>query len=350
MCALQTLKPVKSNLSESKLHSGKQQKVGFTGFTDNRPEAKQLKQVQHNLSFSPQADRIAQMQMMASSPVVQLKTKITHKTKPFTYPHKGNQITEPVGEEMNAYLDPTDVVVGSATGDPQLDLYHSVQGAVHPMIRGHLLNHDLGGFGVEENLYPITSGANTKHKNHVENHVGDELNKASAAGNGSGVYYSVKVNPIQDTSHNLMNNTSTFVCEAYHVANMNPGSVGTKGALILKANIESMPGGVNHSNAVDPTGANLLPNVAKAVAPGWDHGARKGRQDWNTYVTAGRIQVNPSEEWSATAKILLGLGVGAMTLFAIGGYFYFNPDKLPEFIKNLAASGMDAVTSLREEM
>ena len=75
------------------------------------------------------------------------------------------------------------------------------------MIRGHLLNHDLGGFGVEENLYPITSGANKKHTNNVENHVGDELNNASIAGNGAGVYYSVKVNPIQNTSHSLMNNT-----------------------------------------------------------------------------------------------------------------------------------------------
>ena len=135
MCALQTLKPLESNVSENKTLSGKQKKIVSNGFSDNRLEAKQMQRLQETMSFSSQADQITQMKAIASGPVTQLKTEIKHKTQDFTYPHNGTNVTESVGEEMTAYLDPTDVVVGSGTGTPQLDLYHSVQGATHPMIR-----------------------------------------------------------------------------------------------------------------------------------------------------------------------------------------------------------------------
>ncbi|WP_430406541.1 hypothetical protein [Fluviicola sp.] len=321
-------------------------------FQDNRPNTSLIRKMQESANGSIQAKQTAQLQEITqgnSSPTVQLKTEITHKTRPFTYPHLGNNVTEPVGAEMKAYLDPTDIVVGSATGAPQLDLLHSVQAVGHTMVRGHLLNHDLGGFGVEENLYPITQGANNRHKTNVENPVGDALNTAHGAANNEGVYYTVKVNPIQNTSAGLMANTSTFVCEAYQLTNMNANSVGTKGNLILKANIESTPGGANSSNAVDKSGAGLIAGVPKVITPGWGHGHRAGRElNWDAYVAAGKI--NTIEGWSTTKQVLVGLGIGTATILGLAGYFYYNPDKMPGFLSNLMSVGAIAVEELKNEL
>ena len=342
-----------SQVAEKRSPEKSDQKRSEPSFSDNRPDAVQLREMKESANNSPQAKQISRMQEVSgfaqsnsgSSPI-QLKTKITHTTKPFTYPQNGNNVTEPVGAEMSAYLDPTDAVVGTGTdtsaGAPQLDLLHSLN-ANNRMVRGHLLNHDLGGFAVEENLYPITTSANNKHKTHVENPVGQALQAAHALNNGSGVYYSVKVNPIQNTSNNLVNNTSAFVCEAYRTANMTPGSVGTKGTLILKATIESMPGGVTASTAFDPGGGDLL-SAVKAVIPAWDHGTRKGKANWDTYVAAGKIST--VEGWSTAKQVLVGLGVGTITILAIAGYFYYNPDKMPAFLSNLMSNGTAAVEEL----
>jgi len=43
--------------------------------------------------------------------------------------------------------------------------------AADAYVRGHLLNHDLGGPGVAQNLFPITGQANIDHKNVVENTI-----------------------------------------------------------------------------------------------------------------------------------------------------------------------------------
>lgn len=57
-------------------------------------------------------------------------------------------------------------------------------------IKGHLLNDNLGGPGVADNLYPITHQANVDHDNLVEEPIKEWVNK-----HGGIVHYQVNVNP-----------------------------------------------------------------------------------------------------------------------------------------------------------
>jgi len=83
-------------------------------------------------------------------------------------------------------------------------------------IKGHLLNHHIGGPGTAENMYPITGQANKKHNTKVEETVKDwVLNKHYW------VYYSVQVSgisehipyPNQKHPENWVN--ASFQCYAY---------------------------------------------------------------------------------------------------------------------------------------
>jgi hypothetical protein len=98
------------------------------------------------------------------SEITQLKTEITY-TEGTIDDGKKPRL---VGKNMVAKLDPEDPVQGTATGKNwtwMRALKHTLQ---EKMIRGHLLNHDLGGFGIPANLYPITHRANMDHKNRIE--------------------------------------------------------------------------------------------------------------------------------------------------------------------------------------
>ena len=288
----------------------------------------------------------------ASNDAIQLKTKIYHSTKAFTYNHEGENRTEPVGSTMEAYLDPFDPVKGSATqkNGPQGDLLKAVKShGTHSMVRGHLLNHDLGGFGVSDNLYPITSGANNKHKSYAENPVQSDLFDAHKAGDqaGKGVYYKVSVNPIHTSSESLSSNNSTFNCEAYLLNGMTPSSVGKKGAKTLGVSIDSTPEKSGRSSdAWNHDGSDLVGSSDKKVTKGWAHGGREGEEDFELYKTAGKI--NTSEEWTTLKKVLLGAGIGLITILVIGGYLYYNPDKLPAFMR-AAKSGAEGLGELAKK-
>lgn len=113
-----------------------------------------------------------------TSHLLQLRTEIEYETTSleFTLP-TGESRQEIVGKNMSALLDPEDPVKGSQPGsDVQLDLMNYLKGLNYQsMVRGHLLNAELGGLGIAANLCPITSQANSLHKNKVENHVKNEL-------------------------------------------------------------------------------------------------------------------------------------------------------------------------------
>jgi hypothetical protein len=77
-----------------------------------------------------------------------------------------------VGKKMTAHLDPGDPIKGS---NPQLGgddqgLYDALNNQYGPneYIRGHLLNDNLGGLGVKDNLYPLTNAANHAHLEQAE--------------------------------------------------------------------------------------------------------------------------------------------------------------------------------------
>ena len=209
--------------------------------------------------------------------VIQRKTHIEHKTEKVTF---GTGKSDEVGVKMIAWLDPKKEMVGTSTGSPQHALYTAVQKETTvPMIRGHLLNHDLGGFGVAQNLYPITSSANSKHKTNVENPVGDELFKANNTA-GSGIYYEVNVNGVQNTAKDIAKNNASFVCTAYKVTGMTDTSTGTKGAKLIDTEIISNPKKSNtnkklRGQAIALNGTTLK-KTKKKVLPKWDHSGRSG--------------------------------------------------------------------------
>lgn len=85
-----------------------------------------------------------------------------------------------VGREMNAKLDVNNPVVGTATGTQWLwtrGLRNKYRSA--GVVRGHLLNHDLGGSGVPANLFPISTKANSEHSSKAEQKVKKLLNQAA---------------------------------------------------------------------------------------------------------------------------------------------------------------------------
>ena len=107
-----------------------------------------------------------------------------------------------VGEKMHTFLDPTDPVHGSEPGTKvQKELMSNLKGRGYKaMVRGHLLNAELGGLGIAANLFPITSQANSQHKMTVENPVKEFLRDTGKYGIGeeNRLEYSVEVRPIDD--------------------------------------------------------------------------------------------------------------------------------------------------------
>lgn len=150
-------------------------------------------------SFS---DIFQSMNTHANEEIAQLATKITHHTTTYTYhpdPSQRTTKTETVGCKMEAYLDPAQSINGSGPGSDQTELMQSLkQRYGKPLtsscfVKGHLLNDNLGGFGVKENLFPLTSSANGFHKNRVENFVKECLYSPMISKRKRGLYYEVEV-------------------------------------------------------------------------------------------------------------------------------------------------------------
>lgn len=143
----------------------------------------------------------------------------------------GDDTKEMVGHEMTAHIDHTDPIQGSAPGDGVQSLLMGTlksEGYMR-MIRGHLLNGQFGGLGIAANLFPITSSANSKHKNHVENPIKQQIKK------GKDIDYSVTVQSANDIS----NPDAKFVCDAK----------ATDNSWKRKETIESTPSKVKKSNS-----------------------------------------------------------------------------------------------------
>jgi hypothetical protein len=88
-------------------------------------------------------------------------------------------------------------------------------------IRGHLLNHNLGGRGDAKNMFPITGNANNQHLHSIENKIRvDWVDKQSKTKTEKWVWYQVKVDvteihldrSLQSSPLNYVN--CVFICEA----------------------------------------------------------------------------------------------------------------------------------------
>lgn len=87
--------------------------------------------------------------------------------------------TMTVGVHTRAWLHPDDPKKGTVTdkdgrGGVYQDLGYYTDGLA-PLTACHLLNHDLGGAAVEQNLFPQTPAYNSEHKNQGEGHVKGKL-------------------------------------------------------------------------------------------------------------------------------------------------------------------------------
>lgn len=80
----------------------------------------------------------------------------------------GNQLA---GLTMEAWLDPVDPLCGSAPGVGANYPLYSLLNLFSPFVKGHLLNANLGGPGVPENLFPLTVAANNSQSALVEEPV-----------------------------------------------------------------------------------------------------------------------------------------------------------------------------------
>ncbi|MCB0400487.1 MAG: DNA/RNA non-specific endonuclease [Flavobacteriales bacterium] len=178
----------------------------------------------------------------SANAVIQRVTSIKYDTTAFDM-ETGDK-KEIVGKKMEATLDPNDKVRGSAPGDGvQAELMGLLKANGYKrMVRGHLLNGQLGGLGIAANLFPITTQANAKHKNHVENPIKDQVTK------GKEIKYVVTV----QSQNKMSNPNANFVCDARatdgswsrsEVIQSAPGKTATRGANIEGAttmNTDSM--------------------------------------------------------------------------------------------------------------
>ncbi len=198
---MQTNAP-KTNSSETKDGSREKRNAEQdSSFEENTGSTLQLKAAQDMADNSPQANQLSQLKQIAGStqPVAQLKTDIKHTTGTINVDGKGAH--RPVGKGMYAKLDPDNPVRGSATG-VNSDWMKWIRNHYKKanVVRGHLLNHDLGGFGIEENLYPISTKANADHsakvEQNVKGHLSDLYSKTTSQNPGY-VHYRVNVDELQ---------------------------------------------------------------------------------------------------------------------------------------------------------
>ncbi len=178
-------------------------------------------------------ENILQAYKISNSRPIQFATTIEHGTDNFSYTDgTGQTVTQEVGTWMEAHLDPTEQREGTSPG-AELDNLMTALGNIYPqqrMIRGHLLNGNLGGLGVLENLFPITNKANRLHETQVENHIKNEIT------NGEEIDYHVTV---EESGLEENDADATFHCEAWRDDD-------TK---IIDKNIDSFPSANRRNSA-----------------------------------------------------------------------------------------------------
>jgi hypothetical protein len=134
---------------------------------------------------------------------------------------------------MVAELDPKDPKTGTDTSgsDAFNGLFTRLQGPSNgsTWVRGHLLNHDLGGIAHYNNLFPITTAANGEHYHEVEKQVKHWV------ANKNLVTYEVDAKKTGDDT----TPSGEFVCNA-KVAGYYGGGVDYSGEVIDKT-IKSSP-------------------------------------------------------------------------------------------------------------
>lgn len=210
----------------------------------------------------------------------QLATKVECTTAAYSYNNGAS--SDVVGRSMIAHLDPGTPVNGSAPGDGEqsgLMGYLKDTKDFRSMIRGHLMNGQLGGPGIAANLHPLTSQANSWHKFHVENYVKKALD------NDIGVIYRVDVNS-EYNADGATNAGAEFRCQSWvwdpkkNVLDLTEPEPFTQ-AIIRSAPAAGSSGAAGISENVNPK----LTFLTKDLPDGWGEKG-KGLSHWNGKVPA----------------------------------------------------------------
>lgn len=281
---------------EISIGSSRGQSSATASISDNRPQAVSQRKLQAIAVASPRNQKVAQ-----------LATSISYQTEKFDI--DGTHSLD-LGKAMHAVLDPEDPVKGSAPGDSGAEA--ALNAAVrypnfNPTLdRAHLLHHDLGGFGVNANLYPMTGIANRAHERLVESPVQEALHTQRQVVNYRVV---VRSNGARSVAALQTGGTTTFDCVASYANGQN----------IVNASIVSAPATNNPDKPPSDTKTQDLPGDWKfggfktysvrpewihhdnvdAVSYGWSRNGstveRKGEVggEWQGYQTGGKIAVSP---------------------------------------------------------
>lgn len=180
---------------------------------------------------------------------------------------KNKSVTGKVGTLMSAHLDPKKPEIGTDTSGSNAfnSLFDQLQSRTNSTwVRGHLLNHDLGGVAHYNNLFPLTTAANGEHYQEVEKQVKHWIGKKYE------VDYQVKAEQIDTDGR------GKFVCYA------KPTTGGETDNIVHKT-IYSMPYKVDSTREYDNK-ANTEVAKYSAVIPG-EHNTVSRDQYVGKYTT-----------------------------------------------------------------
>lgn len=155
--------------------------------------------------------------MRGTTPGISVSSQITHNTGTAAGDTVGTSMeADPVGQDkINAGSEPRE---SALRGVMNKLVTNPSRRSASKYIKGHLLNHNIGGPGDNTNMYPITGAANSAHHSRVESRVKGWVDRHYW------IYYSVRVRSITESitesgkhPDNYIN--STFHCEA-HIKNL----------------------------------------------------------------------------------------------------------------------------------
>ena len=243
-------------------------------FVDNRPEAITQRKLIKAVNNSPRA-------MQVKGKVNQLKSEVINRDQNYNYLSGSIK----VGSEMEAWLDPSDMPVGQSANlnTSQNDMmdrirqYWGITGG--DVVKGHLLNDNMGGTAMNYNLYPITRGANKDHLSFVENAV-----KQRIWSDQLGLYYKVSV----DANPEISKPEADFDCE---IKEWNPKSKKIGGYVMPPVTIPSDLRKVRDTGQAFVThDGNFLNPIKRPKKPSWSTKPKNRVSDLNQQEYDDRME------------------------------------------------------------
>lgn len=233
------------------MYEAKQYKEKVSRRIDEGCVARQRRTVRNN------RDRIQYFQTTGMKEnVLQCATEINYQEETIAYWKGGSHIGyQTVGINMEAFLDPQDPKTGSRTRNGS-GIYANKR--YKNLVQGHLLNANLGGQAIPQNLFPITSEMNRLHSTSIEDFVklsfitlGNDKQNNPLLNSNRRLYYRVQVyNPhLNAITPTTIRNTS-FHVESFITDNNNPNG---QGGITRDANM-------NHNVAIINTPNNMSLN------------------------------------------------------------------------------------------